>query len=61
MSLLYKDKSEVEYKVSISQENGKVKLRFTCDGGKFGTDETLDEYELTPKQLLDILQKTDHF
>ena len=55
MSLLYKE--DVTYSVEVIQDNGNIHLLFTCDGGKFGTDEILDEYNLTPLELLKILQK----
>ncbi len=35
-----------------------IKVMFEDTSGKFG-DEMLDEYELTPKELLNILQKHD--
>lgn len=57
MSLTYKDKSEIEYGVEIQKLlGGKINMVFSCDGGKFGTDEILDEFEIPVKQLLDILQ-----
>ncbi len=59
MSLLYKDKKDVKYSVEVKQKGNKINLLFTADCGKFGTDEILDEYKLTPLSLLNILQK--HF
>ena len=38
-----------------------VNLFFTSNGGKFGTDETLAEYNLTPKRLLEILNDRDDY
>ena len=32
-------------------------LEFYTDTGKFGTEELLDDYDLTSEQLLDILQE----
>ena len=32
-------------------------LEFFTDTGKFGSEELLDDYELTAEQLLDILQE----
>jgi hypothetical protein len=52
---LYKPKSEIKYDVEITKENGKVKFEFSCDGGKFGTDEPLAEYEIDIERLLMIL------
>jgi uncharacterized protein (DUF433 family) len=34
-----------------------INLEFYTDTGKFGTEELLDDYELTAEQLLDILQE----
>lgn len=60
MSLLYKDQKDFIYSVDVKTfPDGKVKIQFSCDGGKHGTDELLDEYELTVKELLSILQKHD--
>jgi hypothetical protein len=57
MSLLYKDQKDIIYSVDVKTfPDGKVKLHFSCDGGKHGTDETVDEYELTVLELLKILQ-----
>ena len=60
MSLFYKDSKDLIYSVDVkTYPDGKVKLQFSCDGGKYGTDELLDEYEFTIKELLLILQKHD--
>lgn len=61
MSLLYKKEKEQIYKVEIKQKTIKddVKLLFWSDCGKFGTDEILDGYKLTPKRLLQILQERE--
>lgn len=48
-----------DYKISVEVKtfaDGKVNLLFSCNGGKFGTDEILDEYDLTAEELLNILQ-----
>ena len=55
--MLYKDEEDMVYKVDVSEIDGKVRLIFSCDGGKFGTDEILDMYELTPRELLKALQR----
>ena len=34
-----------------------IYLEFYSDTGRFGTEELLDDYELTTEQLLDILQE----
>ena len=59
MSLLYKDKKDMTTFVEIENVNGVVKLEFSADGGKFGTDEMLDGYTLTPERLLEILQSSE--
>jgi hypothetical protein len=60
MSLLYKKESDLKYSVELkTRPDGSVVLQFSADAGKFGTDETLDEYEFTVKELLSILQKHD--
>jgi hypothetical protein len=59
MSLLYKDRKDVITSVDIKQVDGKVVLDFSADCGKFGTDEMLDGYTLTPKRLLEILQSSE--
>lgn len=61
MSLLYKHEKDVKYSVEVkTYPDGKINLLFTSDCGKFGTDEILQEHELTVKQLLQILQKIEH-
>ena len=53
---LYKKQEDVTHSVDIKQKDGKINLLFTADCGKFGTDEILDEYDITPYELLIILQ-----
>jgi len=59
MSLLYKDRKDIKYSLYIGQDSEKVLLSFSSDCGKHGTDELLDSFYLTPKQLLNILQRYD--
>ena len=59
MSLLYKDIKDVTIAVSLALIEGKIVLDFSSDCGKFGTDEMLDGYTLTPKRLLEILQERE--
>ena len=63
MSLLYKEPHEVITSVDIEDRcnEGKVKMTFWNDGGKFGTHEILDGYNLTPERLLEILQDRDDY
>lgn len=59
--MIYKDKKDVTTTCEIIQEEGKVCLVFSADCGKFGTDEMLDAYYLTPERLLQILQDRDDY
>jgi hypothetical protein len=55
---------EEEQTVSVEFEfvkDGKIQIDFTSDCGKFGTDEMLDGYVLTPERLLQILQDRDDY
>ena len=62
MSLLYKPKEEQTVSVEFEfVENGKIQIDFTSDCGKFGTDEMLAGYVLTPERLLQILQDRDDY
>ena len=61
MSLLYKDTKDVKMTCDIKQEDGKIVLDFWADCGKFGTEEPLDGYVLTPERLLQILQDRDDY
>ena len=59
-SMLYKKREDVKFSADVKTSiDGRIKLLFTCDGGKFGTDEILDDYDLSVKELLDILQQSD--
>ena len=61
MSLLYKDHKDVKTTCEIKQEDGKIVIDFLADCGKFGTDEMLDGYVLTPERLLQILQDRNDY
>lgn len=59
MSLLYP--KDYSYKVELHEPescatNQRYQIVFTCNGGKFGTDEGIAEYELTALELLERLQ-----
>ena len=57
MSLLYKPKQEQTISVEIKVlEDKRIVLDFYSDCGKFGTEEALTGYILTPQRLLDILR-----
>ena len=58
MSLLYKNKKD---QTLTCNTYGKVHIDFWKDCGKFGTDEMLDQYKLTPERLLQILQDRDDY
>lgn len=51
---LYKPQDQIVVSVDIKQTD-KVELTFSSDCGKFGTDELLATFKLTPERLLDIL------
>lgn len=60
MSNLYKKPEEINYNIEVEMlGNSNLRLSFSADCGKFGTEEQLDEYFLTVKQLLYILQKNE--
>jgi hypothetical protein len=55
MSLLYKKPEDINYKVEISKISEEtVKFTFSSDCGKFGADEQIAEFEITPKELLSV-------
>ena len=58
MSLLYKDPKDIKISCDVSQVDGKIILDFSADCGKFGTDEMLDGFTLTPERLLEVLQSS---
>ena len=55
MSLLYKPKARQTTKARISQLNGEITIEFSADCGKFGTEESLADFTLTPETLFKIL------
>lgn len=60
MSILYKKPEDLTYNIDFKQlGDGRLQISFSADCGKFGTEEPLDEYFLTVKQLLSILQKSE--
>lgn len=60
MGLLYKELEDVKVSVDIKQFNGKLLIDFSADCGKFGTDESIAGFVLTPNRLLQILsERTD--
>ena len=63
MSLLYKDPKDVITSIKILKrdDSDPIELTFYADCGKFGTDEILDIYTLTPERLLQILQDRDDY
>jgi hypothetical protein len=59
MSLLYKEAKDLKYRVEITVKEEVVNFSFAVDGGKNGTWEQYDEYELTVGELLDVLRNND--
>jgi hypothetical protein len=60
MSLLYKPKEEqtLTCDIKITKEKT-IQIDFTSDCGKFGTDEMLAGWILTPERLLQILNERE--
>lgn len=56
--MIYKDKKDIKYSVRINIESGIIDLLFTSDCGKFGTDEIIDSFRFTHKELLKELQNS---
>lgn len=51
-------RKDIVYSVDVkTYPDGILNILFSCDGGKFGTMEAVDEYELTILELLKILQQ----
>ena len=61
MSLLYKDPKDVTLKVDITFIDDKINIYFHSDCGKFGTEEALQDYTLTPKRLMQILHEREDY
>jgi len=61
MSLLHKDPKDVKTYCEIKQEDGKIFIDFWGDFGKFGVEEMLYGYVLTPERLLQILRDRDDY
>ena len=60
MSLLYKPLEEQTVTCLIDTlPNGKIQIDFYSDCGKFGTDEALQGYLLTPERLMQILKERE--
>lgn len=60
MSLLYKPKEKQTLSCDIEvDKQGKIIIDFSSDCGKFGTDEMLAGWILTPERLLQILDERE--
>ena len=60
MSLLYKDPKDVKTGLEVKMYmDGSLNLKFFNSGGKHGTDEILDIFNMTTDTLLEVLTK--HF
>jgi len=57
--MIYKNKDNQEVTVLIDKINGVLEIDFYSDCGKFGADEALDSFMITPKRLLEVLQSVD--
>ena len=61
MGLLYKNREEIKTFVKFTQKDDKICMEFTCDGGKFGTEELLAIYKLSAVRLLEILSERNDY
>lgn len=62
MGWIYKLKEEQTLACEFGiTDNGKIFIIFEKDCGKFGADELIDMYTLTPERLLEILQDRDDY
>jgi len=59
--MIYKDILDQDVTVEIDKIDGVLEIDFYSDCGKFGTDEIIDGYKLTPKRLLEILQEHEEY
>lgn len=60
MSLLYKPKEEQTLTCDIKITNEKrIQINFSSDCGKFGTEEMLCGWTLTPERLMQILDERE--
>ena len=60
MELLYKKPEDIKVSVDIKELNEKLLIDFSADCGKFGTDESIAGFVLTPDRLFQILsERTD--
>ena len=56
---LYKKSEDVTVSCNIPEryeDSDTLQIYFTADCGKHGTDESIDCFDYTPEELLDILQ-----
>lgn len=58
---LYIPESKQYLKVDIKQTDETVNIEFSSNCGKFGTDEPIAGYTLTPDRLLEILQEHPNY
>lgn len=59
MSFLYKPIEEQKLSYEIKVGDGKIEINFYSDCGKFGCDEMLQGYILTPERLMKILSERE--
>jgi len=61
MSILYKKPEDQTLKCDIEFKDGKFHIDFSSDCGKFGADEMLQGYILTPERLMEILSDRNDY
>jgi hypothetical protein len=59
MSFLYKPIEEQKLSCEIKKINGKIEICFYSDCGKFGCNEMLQGYILSPERLMQILSERE--
>lgn len=57
MGILYSE--IIKYDVEMHKRDGGLLFIVSCDGGKFKTDEILGEYVISPKRLMELLEKEE--
>lgn len=55
--MLYKEEKDLKYTVDIFQKDGVVKFDFGADCGKHHVWEAMADFDITVKELFEILKK----
>lgn len=58
MGLLYKEEEDLKYSIQSSYaSDGKLYITLDVDCGKYGADELIREYFVTPKQFMEAMKQ----